>query len=132
MLNHLRRTANRGRQTGVRVALLGCTHCGHLLEEETDRRAGHLTGDCCPECGYATRVVDLAEAQQLTRERFLGAHWREIAALKRAAIQRDEATGELGERTGTQRNLPTGFRRPLLQRDEFDSNPRQLRENLRQ
>ncbi len=98
---------------------------------ESECRVGHLTGECCPECGYAMRVVDLAEAQQLTRERFLGAHWREIAADKKAAIERDGTTGEHGKRIGTQRHLPMGFRRPLLQRDEFDSNPRQLRENLR-
>jgi hypothetical protein len=36
----------------------------------------------------------------------------------------------LGGGVGTQHHLPEGFRRPLLQRDEFDSNPRQLRENL--
>jgi len=98
---------------------------------ESERQVGHLTGESCPECAYALRVVDLAEAQQLTRERYLAAHWREIAAAKATALERDVATGgALGGGLGAQGDLPNGFRRPLLQRDVFDSNPRQLRGNL--
>ena len=65
------------------MALLGCTICGLVLEAPTDLSAGHLTKDPCPDCGNPLRVVDLAEANQLTRERFLAAHWREITAAKR-------------------------------------------------
>jgi len=64
------------------MALLGCTNCGLVLEAATELTAGHLTMDPCPECGSALRVVDLAAANQLTRERFLTAHWREITARK--------------------------------------------------
>jgi hypothetical protein len=112
------------------VALLGCTHCGYLSEGEGELNVGHLTGEHCPECDYAMRVVDLTEAQQLTRERFLAAHWEELARTHNAVPQRDMAEAE-GRRPGSQLKLPTGLRRPLLQRDEFDSNPRQLRDNLR-
>ena len=130
VLNHLRASAH-ARRVRSRAVLVGCTHCGHLLEGESESKVGHLTGESCPECGYPMRVVDLAEAQQPTRERFLAAHWREIAAANEAAIERNGATGEaLGAGVGSQRHLPNGFRRPLLQRDEFDSDPRQLRENL--
>jgi hypothetical protein len=130
VLTHLR-GSDHARRARPKSALVGCTHCGHLLEGGSERRVGHLTGESCPECGHALRVVDLAEAQQLTRERFLAAHWREIAAAKEAALDRGAAAGEgLGEGVGSQHHLPSGFRRPLLQRDEFDSNPRQLRENL--
>ncbi len=65
------------------MALLGCTTCGLVLEATTDLTAGHLTKDPCPDCGNPLRVVDLQEANQLTRERFLAAHWREITASKR-------------------------------------------------
>ena len=82
VLNHLRGTANRTRQTRSRVVLLGCSHCGQLLEGESERKVGHLTGDSCRECGCALRVVNLAEAQQLTRERYLSAHWQGIAAAR--------------------------------------------------
>ncbi|HYQ84663.1 MAG TPA: hypothetical protein VEP28_11775 [Rubrobacter sp.] len=91
---------------------------------------GHLTGESCPECGTAMRVVDLAEAQQLTRERYLSAHWKEIAAAREAALDRESATAETSGVESEAQRLPSGFRRPLLQRDEFDSDPRQLRENL--
>jgi hypothetical protein len=131
VLNHLRGSAH-ARRAGSRAVLVGCTHCGHLSEDESESKVGHLTGESCPECGYAMRVVDLAEAQQLTRERFLAAHWREIAAAKEAVTEGNGATDEAlgGAGVGTQRHLPSGFRRPLLQRDEFDSDPRRLRENL--
>lgn len=93
VLNQLRGTAHRARQTRSRVVLLGCSHCGQILEGESERKVGHLTGDSCPECGYAIRVVDLAAAQQLTRERYLAAHWREIAVAREFALERD-GTGE--------------------------------------
>ena len=132
VLSRARNTARRARRARPRVALLGCTHCGQLLEGENEQKVGHLTGESCPECSYAMRVVDLAEAQQLTRERFLAAHWQEIAATKNAVLERSEALGsDFGGGAGAQRHLPSGFRRPLLQRDEFDSDARQLRENLR-
>ena len=111
---------------------MGCTHCGHISEAVTEHKVGHLTSESCPECGNVMRVVDLAEAQQLTRERFLAAHWKELAAAKKAALEQGEEPGELqGDWPGAQRQLPEGFRRPLLQRDEFDSHPRELRDNLR-
>lgn len=93
VLNQLRGTAHRARQTRSRVVLLGCSHCGQILEGESERKVGHLTGDSCPECGYAIRVVDLAAAQQLTRERYLAAHWREIAVAREFSLERD-GTGE--------------------------------------
>ena len=65
------------------MALLGCTNCGLVTEGATVLTVGHLTKDSCPDCGKALRVVGLAEADQLTRERFLATHWREIAASKR-------------------------------------------------
>jgi hypothetical protein len=64
------------------VALLGCTNCGLVIEATTTLRVGHLTKEACPDCALQLRVIDLAEANQLTRERFLAAHWREIAASK--------------------------------------------------
>ena len=64
------------------MALLGCTNCGLVIEGTTVLTVGHLTKDACPDCNTALRVIDLAEANQLTRERFLAAHWREIAASK--------------------------------------------------
>lgn len=132
VLSHSRRSAHRTNRARSGAALLGCTHCGHLTEGESERKVGHLTDEACPECGYALRVVDLTEAQQLTRERFLSAHWEELAATQRAALAPDAGTKEGGiARFATQQRFPAGFRRPLLQRDEFDSNPSQLRENLR-
>jgi hypothetical protein len=65
------------------VALLGCTNCGLVIEATTDLKVGHLTDTACLDCEKALRVIDLAEANQLTRERFLAAHWREIAAKKK-------------------------------------------------
>lgn len=73
------------------MALLGCTNCGLVLEAATDLSAGHLTKDPCPECATALRVVDLEEANQLTRERFLTANWREITAPRGKKVQ-PEAT----------------------------------------
>jgi hypothetical protein len=67
----------------TQVALLGCTNCGLVTEATTTLMVGHLTRDACPDCENPLRVVDLAEANQLTRERFLAAHWREIAASKK-------------------------------------------------
>lgn len=64
------------------MALHGCINCGLVLEAETDRETGHLTGKSCPDCGSLLRAIDLAEAEQLTRERFLAAHWREVAHKK--------------------------------------------------
>ena len=64
------------------MALLGCSNCGLVLESKTDLTAGHLTKEPCPDCAATLRVVDLAAANQLTRERFLTAHWREITARK--------------------------------------------------
>ena len=64
------------------MALLGCTNCGLVIEATTTLAVGHLTRNACPECDTQLRVIDLAEANQLTRERFLAAHWREIAAAK--------------------------------------------------
>jgi hypothetical protein len=61
---------------------LGCTNCGLVIEATTTLKVGHLTTDACPECDTPFRVIGLAEANQLTRERFLAAHWREIAASK--------------------------------------------------
>lgn len=69
----------------VRMALTGCIHCGLVVEAQTEISAGHLTDDACPDCGEPLRVVDLAEAKQLTEERFLAGQWREIAAAKSAA-----------------------------------------------
>lgn len=66
----------------IRMALAGCISCGLVLEAETQIETGHLRSDYCPECGQPLRVVDLAEANQLTEERFLARHWREIAAKK--------------------------------------------------
>lgn len=68
----------------VRLALTGCVNCGLVLEAETEISAGQLTSDGCPDCGQRLRVVDLAEANQLTQERFLASHWREIAAARSA------------------------------------------------
>ncbi len=82
VLSQLRGTAHRARETTSRIVLLGCSHCGQLLEGESERKVGHLTGDSCRECGCALRVVNLAEAQQLTRERYLSAHWQGIAAAR--------------------------------------------------
>jgi len=67
----------------AQVALLGCTNCGLVIEASTNLGVGHLTDTACTDCETALRVIDLAEANQLTRERFLAAHWREIAAKKR-------------------------------------------------
>ena len=75
------------------------------------------------------RFIDLVEAQQLMWERFLSAHWEELAAAR--AREGDGAAHEGARRPGTQLQLPTGIRRPLVQRDHFDSDPRQLRDNLR-
>ena len=68
----------------VRVARTGCVYCGLVLEAETEIRVGHLTSEACPDCGQRLRVVDLAEANELTEERFLSSHWREIAAARSA------------------------------------------------
>jgi hypothetical protein len=68
------------------VALVGCTNCGLVAEARTALGVGHLTDDACPDCATRLRVVDLSEANQLTRERFLAAHWREIAAKKTQAV----------------------------------------------
>ena len=64
------------------MALLGCTNCGLVIEATTTLGVGHLTSDACLDCDTPLRVIDLAEANQLTRERFLAAHWREIATSK--------------------------------------------------
>ena len=64
----------------VRLALTGCIYCGLVVETETEINSGHLIYDPCPDCGNRLRVVDLAEAHQLTEERFLAGHWRAIAA----------------------------------------------------
>ena len=129
VLAHTRRIARRDKRP--KSALLGCTHCGYLSEGDSEGVVGALTHEPCPECGYAMRVVDLPEAQQLTRERFLAAHWEELAAAQTAAL---DGGGRVAEKTGrprgSQQLLPAGFRRPLLQRDEFDSDPRKLRDNL--
>jgi hypothetical protein len=66
----------------AQVALLGCTNCGLVVEGTTTLGVGHLTSDACFDCDTPLRVIDLAEANQLTRERFLAAHWREIATSK--------------------------------------------------
>lgn len=73
------------------MALLGCTICGLVLEAPTELSAGHLTKDACPDCRNPLRVVDLAAANQLTRERFLAAHWREITASKRGGTETTKA-----------------------------------------
>jgi len=75
------------------------------------------------------RFIDLLEAQQLMWERFLAAHWEELAAAR--AMEGEGSADKEVRRPGTQLELPTGLRRPLVQRDQFDSDPRQLRENLR-
>jgi len=62
---------------------LGCTNCGLVIEGATTLGVGHLTSDACLDCDTPLRVIDLAEANQLTRERFLAAHWREIATSKK-------------------------------------------------
>ncbi len=68
------------------MPLLGCTNCGLVLEAEaTTGGVGHLTMEPCPECDRRLRAVGLVEAEQLTRERFLAARWRELAAKKAAA-----------------------------------------------
>jgi hypothetical protein len=67
------------------MALIGCIHCGLVLEEETKLNNGHQTGHSCPECSQPLRVVGLNEANQLTKERFLATHWREIAAARGAS-----------------------------------------------
>ena len=89
VLSQLRRTARRARETRSRVVLLGCLRCGQILKGESESKVGSLSGDSCPECGYAIRVVDLAAAQQLTRERYMAAHWREIAVAKEFSLERD-------------------------------------------
>jgi hypothetical protein len=131
VLSHSRRIARRAKRTSSAMALLGCTHCGYLSEGETEGKVGHLTNEACPECRYAMRIVDLTEAQQLTRERFLAAHWEELAVFQTAHAREEAALDDAKRRFETQQQLPTGLRRPALQRNEFDSDPRQLRDNLR-
>ena len=110
---------------------MGCIHCGLVLEGEAIREPGHLSGEDCPECGARLRIVDRSEAEQLVHERFLAAHWLEVAASKKATRHLDEGSSQRGTRSGAREfELPPGLRRPLFQRIELDTDPRLLRETL--
>lgn len=66
------------------MALMGCSACGLVLEGENDVEEGHLAMRSCPDCGQQLRSVGVAEATQLSRERYLARRWRELAARRRA------------------------------------------------
>jgi hypothetical protein len=109
----------------VRMALTGCVFCGLVFEVETEITPGHLSIDVCPDCGQRLRVVDLAEANQLTEERFLASHWREISAANGVWSARITADYDLAPRQAL-----AGRRRSVLRREQFDSDPRELRATL--
>jgi hypothetical protein len=102
-----------------RMVLTGCVPCGLVFEAETEVTAGHLSIDVCPDCGRNLRVVDLAEANQLTEERFLAGRWREIPPAKSGADD-SLAPGQ----------TLAGRRRSVLRRDQLDTDPRELRATL--